>query len=138
MNDRPFSALMHMEQHYYEIGVYCTDDVLEKLEGHIQLFNFFFSFSTKNIFDYPECISPPPATFTPPSPPNTCQMELEMKTWKLKMKRKERGNIREFGEKSVIQQKTKLVRNGMKGKKYMGGRKESLDLMVNNRLVVKE
>ena len=68
----------------------------------------------------------------------SCQMELEMKTWKLKMKRKEMGNIREFGEKSVMQQKTKLVRNGMKGKKYMGGRKESLDLMENNRLVVKK
>lgn len=59
MNDKPFSALMHMEQHYYEIGVYCADDVLEKLEGHIQLFNL-FSFSTKTIVDYPECVSPPP------------------------------------------------------------------------------
>ena len=47
------------------------------------------------------------------------------------------GKIREFGEKSVVQQKTKLVRNGMKGKKYMGRRKESLDLMENDRLVVK-
>lgn len=45
MNDK--LARMHMEQHYYEIGVYCADDVLEKLEGYIQLFNL-FSFSTKN------------------------------------------------------------------------------------------
>jgi len=41
------------------------------------------------------------------------------------MKRKEMGNIREFGEKSVMQQKTKLVRNGMKGKKIYG-RKEGI------------
>ena len=76
MNDKPFSVLMHMEQHYYENGVYCTDNVLEKLEGHIQLFNFLFSFSTKNIFDYPECVSPPPATFTPPSPPNKISTDI--------------------------------------------------------------
>lgn len=51
-------------------------------------------------------------------------MELEMKTWKPKMKRKEMGKIREFGEKSVMQQKTKLVRNGMREKIY--GRKEGI------------
>ena len=46
-------------------SVYCADDVLEKLEGHTQLFNFLFSFSTKNVFDYPECVLPS----CPPPPP---------------------------------------------------------------------
>lgn len=64
--------------------MYCADDILGKLEGHIQLLNFFLLFEQKislivqNVYHHPH-------------PPKPCQMKLETQIGKQKTKKKEKG-----------------------------------------------
>lgn len=112
-------------------GVYCADDVLEKLEGHTYLFNFLFSFSTKNVFDYPECVlpsCPAPAASTPPS---LAKWDQKWKHGNRKWKGRKWGRLGNLERKVSFNRKLNCLKIEWREKNMWGeGRKEGRNLWI--------
>lgn len=73
----------------------CADDMLGKLKGHIQFFNFFFHFSIQFLWLTTMCINPP----TPHPLHNTGKQNGIWKPRYVNGKNRRKREIREFGEK---------------------------------------